>query len=56
MVLQYTGDLDPKLRKKLQEEYTELMSGPKNVGKVVPVPHRADASAVKYKAYRRTVL
>ena len=30
--------LDPKLRKKLQEEYTELMSGPKNVGKVVPVP------------------
>lgn len=38
MVLQYTGDLDPKLRKKLQEEYTELMSGPKNVGKVVPVP------------------
>ncbi|MSS91363.1 phage portal protein [Eisenbergiella tayi] len=38
MVLQYTGDLDPKLRRKLQQEYTELMSGPKNVGKVVPVP------------------
>ncbi len=38
MVMQYTGDLDPKLRKRLQNEYSELMSGPKNVGKVVPVP------------------
>lgn len=38
MVMQYTGDLDPKLRKKLQAEYSELMAGPKNAGKVVPIP------------------
>lgn len=38
MVMQYTGDLDPKLRKKMQAEYTELMAGPKNAGKIVPIP------------------
>lgn len=38
MVMQYTGDIDPKLRRKLQSEYSELMSGPKNAGKVVPIP------------------
>lgn len=38
MVMQYTGDIDPKLRRKLQSEYSELMSGPKNAGKIVPIP------------------
>ena len=38
MVLQYTGDLDKKRRDTLISEYAKMMTGPKNIGKVVPVP------------------
>ncbi len=37
-VLQYTGDLDKKMRTKLQEEYNSLLTGAKNAGKVVALP------------------
>lgn len=36
--LQYTGDLDKKMRMSLQKEYNELLTGAKNAGKVVAVP------------------
>lgn len=38
MALQYTGDLDKKMRTVLQNEYNELLTGAKNAGKVVAVP------------------
>ncbi|MBU9746194.1 phage portal protein [Lachnospiraceae bacterium ASD3451] len=38
MALQYTGDLDKSMRIKLQKEYSDLLAGAKNAGKVVPVP------------------
>lgn len=38
MTLQYTGDLDRTRRATLQKEYSSLLSGAKNAGKVVPVP------------------
>lgn len=38
MTLQYTGELDKKKREALQREYSSLLSGAKNAGKVVPVP------------------
>lgn len=38
MALQYTGDLDKKMRNALQNEYNELLTGAKNAGKVVAVP------------------
>lgn len=36
--LQYTGDLDKKMRTALQKEYNDLLTGAKNAGKVVAVP------------------
>lgn len=38
MAMQYTGDLDEKRREKLVKKYGDLMSGPKNVGKIIPIP------------------
>lgn len=38
MALQYTGDLDKERQNALIKRYTSLMSGVKNIGKVVPVP------------------
>ena len=38
MALQYTGDLDKKLRNALEKEYNELLTGARNAGKVVAVP------------------
>ncbi len=38
MALQYTGDLDKKTRTALQKEYSDMMTGVKNMGKVVAVP------------------
>ena len=32
--LQYTGELDDKLRAKLQKKYNDLLTGVKNAGKV----------------------
>lgn len=37
-VLQYTGDLDEKLRTQLQKKYNELLTGAENAGKVVALP------------------
>lgn len=37
-VLQYTGDLSPKLQKQLTEKYEKYTSGASNAGKFVPVP------------------
>ena len=37
-VLQYTGDLDEKLRSQLQQKYNDLLAGAKNAGKVVALP------------------
>lgn len=37
-VLQYTGDLNDQLRKKLVKEYNSLLTGAENAGKVVPLP------------------
>lgn len=36
--LQYTGDLDKKMRTALQKEYNDLLTGARNAGKVVAVP------------------
>ncbi len=36
--LQYTGDLDKKMRANLQKEYNDLLTGVRNAGKVVAVP------------------
>ena len=38
MAMQYTGDLDDKRVKKLKEKFIDQLSGPKNAGRVVPVP------------------
>lgn len=37
-VLQYTGELDEKRRKALQDSYNSLLTGAKNAGKVVAMP------------------
>lgn len=37
-VLQYTGDLDDKLKKQLTEKYEKYTSGANNAGRIVPVP------------------
>ena len=38
MAMQYTGDLDEERRKKLEQKFAKELSGPKNAGRVVPVP------------------
>lgn len=38
MALQYTGNLDKKHRDALVAEYSKMMTGSKNIGKVIPVP------------------
>lgn len=38
MVMQYTGDLDEERRGKLKKRFANELSGPKNAGRVVPVP------------------
>lgn len=48
-VLQYSGDLDEKLRKKLQDRYNEIMTGVKNAGKVVAVPVGLTLQPLDYK-------
>lgn len=48
-VLQYTGDLDKKLRIKLQEEYNSLLTGAKNAGKVVALPLGFTLQPLSYK-------
>ncbi len=38
MAIQYTGELDDKRIEKLQKKYSKYLTGPKNAGKIVPVP------------------
>ena len=38
IALQYTGDLNEAQRKKLQDSYEKLLTGPKRVRKIIPVP------------------
>lgn len=38
MAMQFTGEIEDGKRKKLQEKYEKYLTGPKNAGKVVPVP------------------
>jgi len=48
-VLQYTGDLDEKLRQKLQKKYNDLLTGAKNAGKVVALPVGMTLTPLGYK-------
>ena len=47
--LQYTGDLDKKLRLQLQKEYNDLLTGVKNAGKVVALPIGFTLQPLTYK-------
>lgn len=47
--LQYTGELDTKLRMKLQKEYNDLLTGAKNAGKVVALPVGFTLQPLDYK-------
>ena len=47
--LQYMGDLDKKLRLKLQAEYNDLLTGVKNAGKVVALPVGFTLQPLTYK-------
>lgn len=38
MTMQYTGDLDDARREKLKRKFANELSGPKNAGRIVPVP------------------
>lgn len=38
MAMQYVGDLEDKKREALQKKFVDLLSSPKNAGKVIPVP------------------
>ena len=48
-VLQYTGDLDEKLRQKLQSRYNDYLTGAKNAGKVVALPVGMSLQPLNYK-------
>ena len=48
-VLQYTGDINEKLRKKLQDTYNEVLTGARNAGKVVALPVGMSLSPLAYK-------
>lgn len=48
-VLQYTGDLDDKLRMKLQAKYNDYLTGAKNAGKVVALPIGMTLTPLSYK-------
>lgn len=38
MAMQYVGDLDERRRKQLENKFAKALTGPKNAGKVIPVP------------------
>lgn len=38
MALQYVGDLDEPRRKALEKKFGDALTGPKNAGKVIPIP------------------
>lgn len=37
-VIQYTGDFDEEKRKKIQKKFGDILSGPQNAGKAIPIP------------------
>lgn len=49
MALQYAGEIDDKLIRKLQKKYDRYLSGPKNAGKIVPVPVGMQLQPLNYK-------
>lgn len=49
MALQYTSDLDDVKVKKLQKKFEAYMSGPKNAGRIVPVPLGLTLTPLDYK-------
>lgn len=48
-VLQYTGDLEPAKVKLLQKKYSDILTGAKNAGKVVPIPIGMELKPLSYK-------
>ena len=49
MALQYSGEIDDKKIKLLQRKYDNYLSGPKNAGKIVPVPAGMQLQPLNYK-------
>lgn len=47
MVMQYTGDLDEAKRKQLEKKFANALTGPKNAGKVIPVPIGLELTPLK---------
>lgn len=49
MALQYAGEIDDSRIKLLQKKYNKYLSGPKNAGKIVPVPAGMQLQPLNYK-------
>ena len=49
MALQYAGEFDDSKIKLLQKKYDKYLSGPKNAGKIVPVPAGMQLQPLNYK-------
>jgi HK97 family phage portal protein len=49
MALQYAGEIDDSKIKLLQKKYDKYLSGPKNAGKIVPVPAGMQLQPLNYK-------
>lgn len=49
MALQYAGEIDDSRIKLLQKKYDKYLSGPKNAGKIVPVPAGMQLQPLNYK-------
>jgi HK97 family phage portal protein len=47
MAMQYTGDLDEVKRKQLEKKFANALTGPKNAGKVIPVPIGLELTPLK---------
>ena len=47
MAMQYTGDLDDKKIRALQNKYDKYLTGAKNAGKIVPVPMGLELTPLK---------
>lgn len=47
MAMQYTGDLDEAKRKQLEKKFANALTGPKNAGKVIPVPIGLELTPLK---------
>lgn len=47
MAMQYTGNLDEAKRKQLEKKFANALTGPKNAGKVIPVPIGLELTPLK---------